>query len=112
MLTWRAGGAPPAGAGNTTSVFAAIRFHSVTALPAGWAWTGANGPLSATTSGTTKATIRNGMAFVIGVASALTRALRSFMTLPLLYVLVRRQRRLEYQRVRSGFPVAGWVAHA
>jgi hypothetical protein len=32
MLIWRAGGAPPAGPGNWTSVLVAIRFHSVTSL--------------------------------------------------------------------------------
>ena len=32
MLIWSAGGAPPAAAGNATSVFAAIRFQFVTSL--------------------------------------------------------------------------------
>src|SRR5258708_2520726 len=81
MLIWSAGGAPPPGPGNTRNAFAAIRFHSVTPLAAGCAWTGADRPLSITTSETNIATIRTGLDFVIR-ASALTRALCSLMTAP------------------------------
>src|SRR4029450_478508 len=49
-LIWRACPAPPAGPGIVTSVFAAIRFHSVTALPAGWPRAEAESPATAATS--------------------------------------------------------------
>src|SRR5256885_13970497 len=95
MLTCRAGGAPPAGPGNTTSVFAVIRFHSVTALPAGCPWTGADRPLSATTSEVAAATIQRGLEFMIR-PSALTKALRVLMIAPYLFERVHQQRRLAH----------------
>src|SRR6266545_4916574 len=76
MLIWRAGGAPPAGPGIWTSVFTAIRFHSVTALPAGSPWAGGERPLSTTTS-VTAAAIETRMDFITPL-SAPTRGLDAY----------------------------------
>src|SRR5512132_4267066 len=56
MLIEEAGGAPPAGRGSATSVFTAIMFHSVTALPAACPLAGTVRPPSTTTSVTAAAT--------------------------------------------------------